>query len=358
MVTGILALTLIFLPHERLLMSRAKRIVSVTNGFRSPCLWLSDHDAILLIYHSDGDHFEFTHLNADTGSQTSMVALNRKYATLLKATTITPLMRFPNDMHRVEIHIPINCSMSSDKQWLFFCGSGSGGNVYKAPFATTLDGSREISFPDADLPYKPLWLHDNRHWIEPVYDFTTEGEPVLPVKANFHDLGDPKQMRSISITGTIPGEILGGITKSDRLLQLDEGAFKAPATTVKMADYAILPSANAVHRYRLRLPMMANVSDVVISPGGGRLAWLLEYDSTPPLTALLHRFIASVPLHSSRMIGLWVSNLDGSEMTEIGHMSVLPTRQNLDYIGELQWLPGEKRLSFIYRGGLYTVETP
>jgi hypothetical protein len=55
---------------------------------------------------------------------------------------------------------------------------------------------------------------------------------------------------------------------------------------------------------------------------------------------------------------LWVSRLNSTGMTEIGHQLALPETQDEDDIGGLQWLPGGKKISFIYRDTLYTVAAP
>ena len=65
---------------------------------------------------------------------------------------------------------------------------------------------------------------------------------------------------------------------------------------------------------------------------------------------LRHRLDPSTPLHTEREDEIWVSGLDGSQMTEIGSDS--------RPLFQLQWLPGGKQLSFLYREGLYTVPAP
>ena len=51
---------------------------------------------------------------------------------------------------------------------------------------------------------------------------------------------------------------------------------------------------------------------------GDRLAWLLLYDATPPLSRWIHRLLPSFPIHAQTNVGVWESALDGTAMTEIG----------------------------------------
>jgi len=58
------------------------------------------------------------------------------------------------------------------------------------------------------------------------------------------------------------------------------------------------------------------------------------------------------------MLALWVSDPNGKSMREIGHMPTTPWSrlgQRFAEISNIQWLPGGRRLSFIYRNSLWTV---
>lgn len=49
---------------------------------------------------------------------------------------------------------------------------------------------------------------------------------------------------------------------------------------------------------------------------------------------------------------VYVSRVDGTQMQEIGSA---PTPEEANQDVEIKWLPGGKRLSFVYKNVLYTV---
>ncbi len=112
-----------------------------------------------------------------------------------------------------------------------------------------------------------------------------------------------------------------------------------------------------MHRYSVHAPLNGHFANSnpwyqpsVLSPQGDRLAWLIVREYTPP------------GQRKQRMIGLWVSRLDGSGMQEIGHMDYQPNdfghrgyEPKKEVPQHLRWTPDGKRLSFQYQGALYTV---
>ena len=105
-----------------------------------------------------------------------------------------------------------------------------------------------------------------------------------------------------------------------------------------------------------------------ISPQGSRVFWLCySRPYTPPIPALLHRFIPVVNVPLCRWMSLQVSDLDGSNMREIGGVTIekIQERQaqsssevwldDADKIQNVRWLPDGQHLSFEYHSTLYTV---
>src|SRR5438552_18915588 len=78
-----------------------------------------------------------------------------------------------------------------------------------------------------------------------------------------------------------------------------------------------------------------------ISPRGDRIAWNVTADRTPPWAAWLHRRVSAFPLNRQPPNAIWVSRLDGSEMHEIGPVTIYgKVAQNARVLSGLQWLPG------------------
>jgi hypothetical protein len=360
MAAGVLAVSLVLLPRERLLQRQAKWITKVNNGDETVCLWLSDRQAILMPYRADINGFDFSRLDTNTSIQTPLDVLNRKYRASLGAFTISS---FGGSTP------PITpCSVSPDRKWLLFRpfftrGDKAGSVTY---IATTLDGTKEIHWHSSEsinMADHPLWLPDGRHWLELQQGLYANGASPI-YGATLRDVDQPRMARHIRINRASEGELLNGITANGHLLQInkyrEQGGMHEDLTltSVQVVDRGLLSSDNTVHQYRIRLPMSAVVRQLALSSRGDRLAWLFEYEFAPPHIVFVHRFIPSVPMHSQWMLGLWVSNLDGSDMTEIGHVATLPKNQAWEDLSNLQWLPSGKRLSFIHQSSLYLVELP
>jgi len=98
------------------------------------------------------------------------------------------------------------------------------------------------------------------------------------------------------------------------------------------------------------------VEDQGVSPDGNRLAWVVLARGSDTIGTWLHRRIPSIKPRTWIKTAVWVSNLDGSRMHELGCIS--GTQKTDDDSPEwvsLKWLPGGKQLSFEYKDKLYTV---
>jgi hypothetical protein len=84
---------------------------------------------------------------------------------------------------------------------------------------------------------------------------------------------------------------------------------------------------------------MLTLLSLLMSPGS---SVALAFDTLPP----------------EHVVGLWVSDLDGRNLREIGHLALHPAA-NSDTDGpdpeDVQWLPDGKRLSFLYKQALWIV---
>ena len=106
-----------------------------------------------------------------------------------------------------------------------------------------------------------------------------------------------------------------------------------------------------------------------ISPQGNRVFWLFHSRAyTPSFRALLRRFNPRVEAPAYQWMSLQVSRLDGSDMREVGGVTVemnllrttqagMPTtgRSCQDEIQDVRWLPDGEHLSFCCHHALYTV---
>ena len=63
-------------------------------------------------------------------------------------------------------------------------------------------------------------------------------------------------------------------------------------------------------------------------------------------------------IKSIHRVSIWISDVDGSNFLEVGHMkrSIDPQHPELKHrIVPNQWLPTGKKMSYVYNESLYTV---
>jgi hypothetical protein len=85
-------------------------------------------------------------------------------------------------------------------------------------------------------------------------------------------------------------------------------------------------------------PKGVQIQNKVYSVEGRRIAWRYIYGKYP-----------------NERDSLWVSEFDGGNMHEVGSLPFDHFPKEQTWIEKIQWLPGGKQISFIYRNWLYTV---
>jgi hypothetical protein len=119
-----------------------------------------------------------------------------------------------------------------------------------------------------------------------------------------------------------------------------------------VVEVGLYPSLAPERRYRLSAPAGWQIRNLVLSPGGDRLASLLVTSRVSPIQALLARLLPRyVP--NARPVDVYqlrLSRLDGTHMREIGFQEA-----SSGLVTQLQWTPDGKHLSFILLNSLYIV---
>lgn len=97
-----------------------------------------------------------------------------------------------------------------------------------------------------------------------------------------------------------------------------------------------------------------------VSPQGTRVFWLCHSQVyTPPLQGWLHWLFPAIHAPACQWTGLYVSDVEGTAMREIGGMVVETASgaggRDEDEIQDIRWLPDGEHLSFCLRHALYTV---
>ena len=120
-----------------------------------------------------------------------------------------------------------------------------------------------------------------------------------------------------------------------------------PGRSALLTRIALTADVPTIQRSSLRLPDPSTVRMAELSPRGDRIVWLLGNEDQSAFS-WLDRLLTKLGRRPHKRFGLWVSNLDGSRLREIGHVH----DKGLESI---RWAPGGKKLSFVRKGFVYTV---
>jgi hypothetical protein len=365
-----LGLMLIVGSGHRTLLQRSKRIATFDAVYATHCVWISDHTAIYMRYRKDDSGFELARIDADTGRVTALDTLNRKYEALMRWRERPGLSSFTSE-GRMARMVPA-LSASPDGKWLVFCTWPDNMADLKGRcryIAMNLEGTQEAQWKSSTrLPREPLWLHDGHRWLELVYEEVKGRGLTALTSLIVHDLNRPGEDKTLTARGALLGIWVAGIAEQDRLwggpmsLPGTMQETLRPITRVTYAIYDVpgLSSGNnsaGVSLCRVDLPEGTWNYERTLSLYGDRLVWDLWVHHSSWADRLTHRFLPSTPLRFEERRELWVSGLDGSHMTEIGYHP-LSYRTGQDNLYQIQWLPGGKKISFLYRDGIYTASAP
>jgi hypothetical protein len=113
-----------------------------------------------------------------------------------------------------------------------------------------------------------------------------------------------------------------------------------------------LASGAAPRKWTVHLPEEWIIKQVVFSPRADHVAWVFHQHYISPLLTHLKRLGLPIRAKPVEETMIYVSRNDGTEMREIG---IAPTPEEADQDVEVTWLPGGKRLSFVYKNVLYTI---
>lgn len=127
-----------------------------------------------------------------------------------------------------------------------------------------------------------------------------------------------------------------------------------PIDTLTLQELCLGPTILPGRSFAVRFPNKVKIRDVQADCRTDLIAWLLTYEYVSPFDQMMHRLLPSHPIHSRRVVGLWISRMDGMSMREIGHMQ--QGEEDAEEGPEsLEWLHDGKQVSFLYKYALYTV---
>jgi len=323
--------------RKRSLLEQSTRVVDSHDGWRQPYRWISDHQ--ILVDHWQEEEPLYTY-DIRTQQEVCLKALNQKL----------------NRGH-----------CTSDMDWLRVSPDGT--RLLWSQFSSSpvhgiwMDGSHfftEVPPRNSEIPpwTEVRWTEDSRHWVafakspsgateaRIYYDGDPAHKPtIVPVAASDHSV--PLETIDLDTTQSL---VLG-----DHILACAAYDTERDKGSAEIVDIGIGAHVTGLKTRHITLPPHAYIEDIVLSPQGDRIAWLLSMRGGPDWLLQLQRRIPRVHLQAERVEGVWISRIDGAEMHEISRREVDTKHRFPPRLDQLQWVPGSKRLSFMYQDALYTV---
>lgn len=341
-------------PQERPLLDIA-RPLKIEYDAEEQIGWVSDHE--LLVRH-DGpadkktyhDHilvaesYVFEIYDVEKRTKTLCNALtdwfNQQYSNWNYQLTLSPdgkrLLLWQNTMHRRGGGI-----LNLD---------GTGGRTWEYTYAGNIGD------------WRLAWMSDSQRWSE----VGTELGKDEPSQIRIYRVDDVarKAFETKSLPSNITSSLNCWVVSPDRLLSADWEPFESDieSTTPPSAAQAVTISETLLAEkpvpaktHEILLPKGYELHTMRISPNGDRIVWVLDQRYIPSFRLFLKRWFPRLEAKEEAYQSLWVSRTDGCAMRELGRVSVKP--EVVSSLEEVNWLPGGKRLAFVYENHLFTVTT-
>jgi dipeptidyl aminopeptidase/acylaminoacyl peptidase len=245
-----------------------------------------------------------------------------------------------------------DCRVSPDGKWAIIVASESYqvvSLVDSRHFCVAGSEDREHVFIDYS-PYvlysKAAWLPNSAAWAELC---SVHGTALHIVTRDVSG----RVLKDTLLDTRIADPVMLGITPDDHAIIWDEGS--------QLVDVGLDNVAASARTISLTTPPEGNLLDVVLSPDGKRLAWRThirpKHTDVPSwLEWTPEKIQGSMQPPGTHIV--WVSNLDGTDMREIGRQTVseieMASSDNNDRtFSSFRWMPDGKRLSFKYGGRLW-----
>ena len=364
------AIAAVTLPHNRLLLSRARRIAPATQSwvgkFRVsyPCYWLSDQKAMRL------QHPAIRRLVLPPGLQTNAATLDTVTGIYRPMPEITRAVttQFPDLIadvgfaHDKTIFIDVPCRVSPDGQWAVFTEETGNPCWNTPPFKSRNTLVNMNDFQAHHGAWRSgegsiLWKPDSRQWVE--WDNLDENR----VRITCHMLEGKMRRQTVNLPAELSDYYVSpcAITPENTILAEAEpptpisDTEETPASDCKCEMVRVpIGSAAPISHFTLSLPMVKNVvgQRITFSPNCDRVAWLVTTRYEPTGLWLWRRLRARFGDTAHEETTVWISKADGTEAREIGHIAHKPDESRPQ---QLAWLPSGTQLSFNYKGDLYTV---
>jgi hypothetical protein len=328
-------------PAEKPLLSQATRLFTIKGVDTDRIVedpWLSNWE--LLQVQSDGTLGAFNILTRHTSPLTALSNRVDYWDTYIDTLNAAPAGR-----------------------WVWW-GDGGISNVCSE------DGTRHYGVNDGNSVAEPFWCADGNRWIS----FVMAGHPLKYVSARIHTLSGgqttdivpalPSGLRQLDVLAAVSVNRVIARTPDPLIYhhvrRVAQWAFAIRSIRQARRDQCIsvwsLHRRHPIHQWTVHLPQ--TVSQVIPSPRGDRIAWLL----CPTL--------AEVAKYGGKCrTEVWISDIDGAHQRPLGHFDaqILPSQLDPSHPewlkatphllgpGGFTWSPDESRLSFEYKNALWSI---
>ncbi len=268
---------------------------------------------------------------------------------------------------------PQGWKVTPDGRWIIYQrwrrGGGANGSVLLlSRVAVQVDGTARFALPQRK-PFVPnvfdmVWLRDVNSWREAYASQPFESKLSVSTRV----VTAPGRPERVIALGPTPKSrwnqgltFLGRTARGTLLFSIH--IYEGVSGDKDFWEYTLGPPgtrAQSQRHFKPRLPVShACVIGLVLSPRGDRLAWRIHESGRG---SWLPGFLQDVLVRLSRWewiprerpsVGLWVSNVDGSNMRLIGRERT--TSQTPRGFDGLCWSPNGTRLLFRLDDRLYTV---
>ena len=228
-----------------------------------------------------------------------------------------------------------------------------------------INGKRHQDFPSLHIeaPRFLLWMQDSRHWLESYVVGNAH-------KLFLRDVENPQSVQELPLAGD--NRLLSylarviSLQKAISIVPPEAEEAKSPVPpAVKVCILSLEARGKVLQEYRIPVPKRSQHNSYYVSPQGDKIAWEIVTLSSDRMGEWLQKYLPflKVQPHNLKRTELWVCNLDGTDMHEIGCLphpkdqeveAFLPGRLSPDF-WSIVWLPDGKQLSFEYEDKLYTV---
>ncbi len=327
--------------RERSLLDQAHRVVGLAEITDVQAYdWVSEHELLIVTRHPQNKpDWKFTVQLFDTVTKT--------YTPLAGlAKTLTDKKTWPNDF-----------KMSPNRTWLYWVNRSD--TSWTEFAASRLDGTQYRTW--VRYGFNKLFFTDDGHIAQ-----LASNPPWVAIR----DLSDARRDRVFAYPGTTAKQILANhaadhprFVVAEPVWHPDDTA-SAYISSYRFLDYiplytnwqsdqgsSVAPIATAIW------PANTSFTGCEVSPYERKVVISTRCERPDKLLTTIHRIIPSVKVPSRRWESIWIWNGENTEMRELGRM---PGKELYDdkfatNVGNVNWLPGDRQISFEYKHKLYVL---